>query len=323
MQLSIVITVYQVVKYLQEAIESCLQFREFAEVIVVVDGVNERIQRAVEIIVRQNSLLSIKVIYLSKNQGTFLARKQGVLQAAGDYITFLDADDYFSKEASVLLNAQLLTTRVDCILFQYQYNGRVAPLLFEQGQYTSSLSKYLLDYPEDFVWSSAGKIYQRDILHQVYKDLSSVTERLVVAEDLLLYATALKYIKKFSFLRDIYIYIYRVHSESITQKWDSEMIAFKLSQLKYIKSLLIQMRDANIALEGGKSNYSMLLRMAVFKLTIDEMGTACAYQKSFFMRFLKVKLLLQECGIVFSFYFLWRFFCQNIKAKLPPPLSLG
>ncbi|MDX2074530.1 MAG: glycosyltransferase [Alphaproteobacteria bacterium] len=88
---SIVIPVYNVSKFLDEAIRSVLaQNYHDLEIVVVNDG-SERAAE-MEITAICSAYKQVRLIH-QKNQGQALARRTGVMNARGDYIIFLDADD--------------------------------------------------------------------------------------------------------------------------------------------------------------------------------------------------------------------------------------
>jgi glycosyltransferase involved in cell wall biosynthesis len=91
---SVVIPVYNRAKFLRQAIDSVLSqtFTEF-EVIAVDDGSTDE---SLEIL---NSYGSRITVIQQKNQGPEVARNAGVAIAQGEYIAFLDSDDFFFPHA--------------------------------------------------------------------------------------------------------------------------------------------------------------------------------------------------------------------------------
>ena len=91
--ISIIIPCYNQAEYLPQAIESALNQKtgEDFEVIVVNDGSTDN---SLEI---AKSYKGIKVIS-QVNKGLSSARNTGIMNAIGDYILFLDADDNFYED---------------------------------------------------------------------------------------------------------------------------------------------------------------------------------------------------------------------------------
>ena len=91
MQLSIIIPVYNTQKYLKQCIDSVLnQTFQDTEIILVDDGsTDESGQICDEYATRRN----VKIIH-QNNEGLLKARVEGVKRAKGEYITFVDSDDW-------------------------------------------------------------------------------------------------------------------------------------------------------------------------------------------------------------------------------------
>lgn len=109
---SVIIPVYNVEKYIKKCVESVLnQSFKDCEVIVVNDGTPD------------NSIDMIKDYNLTiidqKNQGLSAARNNAVKKAKGDYIIFLDSDDYWRKDLLKEINKSLKNDP-DVVRFQIQ-----------------------------------------------------------------------------------------------------------------------------------------------------------------------------------------------------------
>ena len=101
--LSIIIPVYKVEKYVDKCINSILQQRQELldyEVIVVNDGTPDRSMNIVHGLVEGNS--HFKLID-EDNQGLSQARNNGLRNASGKYVWFVDSDDYIVSDAFEIL----------------------------------------------------------------------------------------------------------------------------------------------------------------------------------------------------------------------------
>ena len=94
-KLSIIVPNYNNEKYLKRILECLInQTYDNIEIIVVNDGSKGKSDEIVEKYQKQDK--RIKYIKHDVNKGLFQARLTGAENATGDYITFLDADDYTS-----------------------------------------------------------------------------------------------------------------------------------------------------------------------------------------------------------------------------------
>ena len=109
---SIIIPVYNVEKYIKKCLDSVFNqtYKDF-EVIVVNDGTPDK---SMEMIKEYNV-----TIIDQKNQGLSAARNNAVKKAKGDYIIFLDSDDYWRKDLLKEINKSL-KNNPDVVRFQIQ-----------------------------------------------------------------------------------------------------------------------------------------------------------------------------------------------------------
>lgn len=92
---SIIVPVYNGQRYLGECIDSILnQDYENIELIIVNDGSKDASSKIIDEYAKKDK--RVKAIY-QKNSGVSSARNNGINNANGEYITFVDADDYLEK----------------------------------------------------------------------------------------------------------------------------------------------------------------------------------------------------------------------------------
>lgn len=96
MKVSVIIPVYNVEKYLEECITSVLeQTLTDIEVICVDDGSTDQ---SYDILCRLQKKDNRIVILRQQNEFAGVARNKGIEVAQGDYLVFLDSDDFFEKD---------------------------------------------------------------------------------------------------------------------------------------------------------------------------------------------------------------------------------
>lgn len=112
---SIVVPVYNVKKYLSKCIDSVVQQSyKNIEVILVDDGSTDESGAICDAWVKKDK--RIKVIH-KNNEGLNYARKDGFLKSSGKYVTFLDSDDFFHKDAVKNSLKTLLDTNADVVVY--------------------------------------------------------------------------------------------------------------------------------------------------------------------------------------------------------------
>lgn len=96
--LSVIIPVYNGEKTVDRAIESVIsQTLTSIEIIIVNDGSRDSTGEIIEKYASEDS--RIRIIDKKINEGLSAARNSAMRQVSADYFTFLDADDYFEKDA--------------------------------------------------------------------------------------------------------------------------------------------------------------------------------------------------------------------------------
>lgn len=96
---TVVTTVYNSENYINKAMNSVKQqsFSDY-EYLIIDNGSTDSSNELIRTFINENSHLSIRLICLEKNKGISGGRNTGIEQAKGDYICFLDADDYWEPE---------------------------------------------------------------------------------------------------------------------------------------------------------------------------------------------------------------------------------
>ena len=119
--ISVIVPVYKVEKYLSQCIDSILNqtYRDF-ELILVDDGSPDRCGEICDRYAAQDD--RIKVVHQA-NGGFSAARNAGIDLASGEFLTFVDSDDYLHEEALEALHRSLVENDAD---FSMGYHEKVS-----------------------------------------------------------------------------------------------------------------------------------------------------------------------------------------------------
>lgn len=95
-KVSVVVPVYNNQKYIEKCMDSLLeQSYQNIEIIVINDGSSDSSEKLLENYAQNDN----RIIYISQeNHGVSYTRNRGLDSATGDYITFVDGDDYIGKD---------------------------------------------------------------------------------------------------------------------------------------------------------------------------------------------------------------------------------
>lgn len=95
MKISVIIPVYNAEKFVTQAVESALQFDEVHEVILVEDQSPDQALQVCEQLSEKYDRVRLYQHPDKGNHGAGPSRNLGIEKSTGDFIAFLDADDYF------------------------------------------------------------------------------------------------------------------------------------------------------------------------------------------------------------------------------------
>jgi len=178
-KISIIVPVYNTSKYLDKCIDSLVnQTLDDIEIIMVNDGSTDNSE---EIISKwQDKDKRIK-LYNKENGGQSSARNLGLDKAKGEYIAFVDSDDYISYDMYEVLYNKAKKNKLDMVLcdFYLDYGDKIVEnerLFDEEGNI--SFKDYIMSTP-----SPVNKIIKRSFLEEnkfrfpegfIYEDLASM-----------------------------------------------------------------------------------------------------------------------------------------------------
>lgn len=120
MKLSIIVPVYNVSKYLSKCLDSLLNqdiWQEDYEIIVVNDGSTDNSKEIAQVYAARHSNI---LLINQENQGLSGARNTGIRAAKGEYIQFVDSDDYLEPNVLACLLERIQRDQLDVLRFNYQ-----------------------------------------------------------------------------------------------------------------------------------------------------------------------------------------------------------
>ena len=118
-RLSVIVPVYKVEPYLQKCIDSILAqtFRDF-ELILVDDGSPDNCPAICDAAAEKDERI---VVIHRENAGLSAARNAGLSAARGDYIGFVDSDDYIAPEMYQTLYDAMIKNDAQLAVCNYTY----------------------------------------------------------------------------------------------------------------------------------------------------------------------------------------------------------
>lgn len=228
---SVIIPVYRTEKYLRQCIDSILsQNYKDIEVILIDDGSPDSSGMICDEYAAKHN--HITVIH-KKNEGLSMARNDGIARATGDYIFFLDSDDYISPSCIESLVTASANNALAVIGYQLdiETEGRIYTPSQAYGGY-GSINDFYQDFSNlfatkyNFAW---GKLYKSDIIKR--NNLHFI-QGLSLSEDVIFNQAYYKHCKNGIVLVKDNGYFYRQHgNETLSKSFNPKM--FEWNELAY------------------------------------------------------------------------------------------
>ena len=202
---SIIITAFNYERYIERAIRSCLDQSISAaeyEVIVVNDCSTDSTPKILE-----NYKDQVRLFHLEKNCGLAAARNFGIKKALGQYVVFLDADDYIQRDLLLIQRTFLAENNsLDAVSTDYF-------LVDERGNHLEHVNAEQRSI-------ACGIMFRKDLLFDI--GLYDETFKAREEEDL-----RIRFLKKHAIYNIILpLYRYRMHDANLTKNTE-EMDKFK------------------------------------------------------------------------------------------------
>ena len=234
--LSVIVPVYKTEKYLDKCINSIVnQTYKNLEIILVDDGSPDNCPQMCDEWAKKDG--RIKVIH-KENGGVSSARNCGLDIAVGEYVAFVDADDYAEPNMYEVLLQGLEEYNVpvaECSVFREYENGTTERWGNADAEYEyvnkEDVLKRLLLSRDLLIMSTWNKLFRSEAINSIRFD-----ESIRINEDLLFVFQVFSNIDRHIFInKSLYHYIYRISSAS--HKKNQEAMFDELKVLDELKNI--------------------------------------------------------------------------------------
>ena len=214
-QLSVVVTVYNLERYIEKCIDSLLlQDYKYMEIVIVDDGSTDNTSEICDKYEKKYN--NIRVVHKC-NEGVVKALATGIDYSEGLYITFVDGDDWVQHNCYGSLMKLLLDNDLDIITYgairyrnendyYYTYDS------FKEGIYEGT---DLNDIKSNMIWdktkqgfqidpSLCMKIFRKDIIETCVKNVLNI--KIHYAQDVIITYPAIKEAEKLGIIHDAYYF---------------------------------------------------------------------------------------------------------------------
>lgn len=240
---SIIVPVYNVEKYIDRCMKS-MQSQTYnnIEIVLVDDGSSDNSGIICDEYAERDE--RVHVIH-QKNGGVSRARNVGIEHARGEYITFVDPDDWIEVDTIEVAVRAMQQNNLDVVLFGYSIdyeNGRRKTYeSCKEFQIVSSekmMLRIMSSKYNDVTWSTCGKVYA----YKIAKDIR-FPEGIAVCEDLPYCWDIITNVDRVGFIPDrLYHYYMRTGSVTSVRCSEASLTSMKVFDMMHSDSEML--RDA-------------------------------------------------------------------------------
>lgn len=235
---SLILPCWNVENYVGRCVQSILS-QDFAdyEIILVDDGSTDRTGEICRALTAEDSRIRV----VSKaNGGLSSARNAGLEAAAGQYVWFIDSDDWIEDNALPKLYEACREDEPDVVKFDHyrvEEEARLVSFAVEPGLYREAaleaLKRDAFCNAGRFGLSACMHVYRRELLQK--HGLLFVPEKQVGSEDYLFNLQLLLHIRCMKVLREP-LYSYERRDGSLTQTYKADLAARYIALWKQLKA---------------------------------------------------------------------------------------
>ena len=214
-KVSVIVPVYNVEKYLDKCLDSLVnQTLEDIEIIVVNDGTKDNSQSIID---KYKKKYSKKIkSYIKENGGLSSARNYGLKYAKGNYIAFVDSDDYVDLKMFERMYSEAKNNKFDIVVCDTinVYEEKEVYIKSNLGYSNNDINNYIISPP-----MACSRIYSKKIFEK------NKFKEGIFYEDLELTPSFALYTNRIGFLKEgLYFYLQRTGSIMKQKKFNNRLL---------------------------------------------------------------------------------------------------
>ncbi len=234
MNISVIIPVYNVEKFVERCILSIMNqtYTEDVECIIVNDYTPDSSMEIVErLIADYKGQMQFKLLNHEYNKGIAVVRNTGLNAASGDYVIYIDSDDYCEPDMLEKMYAKAIEEAADVVVADFWdiYSDKEIYVTQQMPGINESYAKLLLQGKiEVVVWN---KMIRRELL--IENDLSFI-EGIDMGEDVLFIHRLFSLSPKVVYVAEAFVHYVRCNSESYTRNISKKSLHDTFFWVKYL-----------------------------------------------------------------------------------------
>lgn len=303
-RISVILPVYNVKAYLTRCLDSVLkscgdEYRDSVEILLIDDGSTDGSEILCDQLSQQYPNLVCTVH--KENGGLASARNEGIHHAKGEYVLFVDSDDWIEQDTIPKLLMKIEKEHPDIVKFGYNRieNGvcieKTHPGLENRTYYDVEIQSdvyyevlgngRLFNYSSCFVISAWASLYKMDLIQK--SGILFESERVYLNEDILFNLKITAFASSIAVLPDCF-YNYDCRQGSLTQTRKIEMYERKCAFLDNYLTFAEEKGITDGALFRGR--YSQLVIQHLYECAVSE----CNWNLDRHDRYQKLRVIFKD-----------------------------
>lgn len=210
---SVIVPVFRVEKYLHQCVDSILnQTYKDLEIILVDDGSDDNCGRIIDEYEKKDSRVQA---FHKPNGGLSSARNYGIDRAHGEYLMFVDSDDYIEPDMVKTLVSNLQKSDTDISVCEYNIVTENGAFIKKHNRksgvcvYTAHEALCSMFYRDRIGWNAWNKLYKKSLFDGIYYPEGVICEDMAITYQLYFRCQRVVYDRKA-------LYNYRMRDNSIS-----------------------------------------------------------------------------------------------------------
>lgn len=237
---SIIVPVYNCEKYMEACIESILiQSYDNIEVIIIDDGSTDNTYNIIKEYINKDKRIKY---FKQENLGPSIARNRGIEKANGEYLIFIDSDDFIEKIYVEKLVNEIKGKNFDIVCCGYIDKSKYGVVKLNDFW----INKYELNKKEflSCICNGVGgvlwaKIFSKDI---IIENKIRMDPKIFMSEDLIFILEYCKYINRIGVINECLYHYNRLNYSSISSNIDINYLENYVLLINKISELLTELK---------------------------------------------------------------------------------
>lgn len=269
-KLSIIVPCYKVEKYLPRCLESLLnQTLDGIEIICINDGSPDQCLTIMKNY--QTKYGEDRIVIIDKqNEGVWKGRKDGISIARGEFIGFVDSDDYVSANYAERLYTKAKQMKADIAVCGFDRVDMETGKLYSREMCKSEAKIIEIDKDPGALLEMNGAPWNKIYRAKLLKNMSDLKQPPMILDDMMFLLLVYMKANRIAFINESLVY-YQVRIDSIINTINAEQIDSTYTAILEVKDIylhnnvksdLLMMLDAMVFLHFGVS--------LMFRLSYDK-----------------------------------------------------